>query len=289
MREECLYHCVVNEYVQSIIPRSKVAVANINSELEDSDCSSDKVRKPIKRFQFKIAAPVHHDDVQSLDFSGTSTQDERDACGASQLKNKNVEIINDSIEFDKTDSSVVSQSSLPKPKKLTLMEIRKMRKGQLIDYCVENGLDHSGLVPTLKNRITNAIKLNQGSNRQFSNLVDLTHKNDVNDYASHPTLPISNLLLENSPSIINYEGFSSVVESLNAHYVAAVRDNALLRHGIAVYDVNSVAHIYAKMNVKRKDVLLIGNKYLPNIQYRMIKTIVSLINRDYNVNIFKFY
>ena len=49
MREECLYHYAVYEYMQQILPPTKAAVANRNTELEDSDCSSDKVKKPMKR------------------------------------------------------------------------------------------------------------------------------------------------------------------------------------------------------------------------------------------------
>ena len=101
------------------------------------------------------------------------------------------------------------------------------------------------------------------------------------------TLSHEELLSNKCP--IPEQGYFSALSSLYAHCVAAAEDNDLLHHGVTVYDIHSVAHIYAKMNNKQKNVLLIGNKYLPNIQYRMIKTNLSLINRDYNVDIVKFY
>ena len=172
-------------------------------------------------------------------------------------------------------------------------------------------MDHSGLVYAIKDRIANVLKLLQTGKRRYSNLVDFTHKHDVNEYASISTLPNSNLLSKNAQSILHCEEnnhniyfedflsllnikkiivneelltnkfqvpeqiFLSALSSLNAHYVAAVADNDLLHHGITVYNIDSVAYIYANVNNIQKNVLLIGNKYLPNIQYRIIKIIVS--------------
>ena len=138
-------------------------------------------------------------------------------------------------------------------------------------------------------------------------MVDLTHKKDVNEYSSNSTLQIINLLLNNAQSIFYREGNNQhyyvehslclsniektiahddfltktcqnfdegcppVFLSLNIYYVAAITDNNLLYNGITQYNIHSVPHMYTNMNNKNKTALLIGNTYLPNIQYCILK------------------
>ena len=132
-RNECLYHYAVDEYVKHILNSAKVGMAESNRLLEDSDSSSEGSNTiiPIKRLQYKRSYVDPEDSVNFLDYSGQSEdQDEGDACGASQLKQTSVDFSSDYIEFDKTEPSVVNQSSLLKPK-LTPRQIRKMRKKSL--------------------------------------------------------------------------------------------------------------------------------------------------------------
>ena len=58
-------------------------------------------------------------------------QDEADACDVSQLKEEAIDVFSDSIECEKSQTSVVYQSSLPKLK-FNLMQIRKIENSQKI-------------------------------------------------------------------------------------------------------------------------------------------------------------
>ena len=195
-KDKCLYHYAVHEYVHTIIPSQKVGVAESYVELEDSDGSSVEVRTLRKTFKRKKTVEPNDDNIDFVcDFSGTTEQDNLDAIGASHTTKTNVSLDYASIDFEKTDSCVVTTSSLRKPKALTLVKIRTMKKAQLIEYWVKNGIDSTGKVPMLKDRIIKKLKLRKRHYGKSSDSIDLTRKKDVNDYTSSSSLRNSRLLL----------------------------------------------------------------------------------------------
>ena len=120
--------------MKHILNSVKVNVAESNRLLEDSDSSSEGSNAiiPIKRLQCKTTYLDPEESVNFLGYSGQSDdQDEGDTFGASQLKQNSVQIFSDYVDFDKTELSVVNQSSLPKPK-LTSKQIRKTKKVSLL-------------------------------------------------------------------------------------------------------------------------------------------------------------
>ena len=78
------------------------------------------------------------------------------------MKQKAVDIVYNSIPYDESQSSIVSEDS---SSKLRHSEIRKMKKYQLETYCLENKIDDSGTVLELKKRLVDALRLHKSNKK----------------------------------------------------------------------------------------------------------------------------
>ena len=139
-----------------------------------------------------------------------------------------------------------------------------MKKKELVDTCLKLRIDYTGTAIELKKSLSNCLRLQSCKNQSDENTVDLTDKNQVIDYLSHDNL-------HNSDVVNVDEDSGAALLPLNAYYNAATTDNNLLSQGITKYNIESVAYIYNHLNIINSNVLLIGNKYLPNIYHQILQ------------------
>ena len=84
-----------------------------------------------------------------------------------------------------------------------------MKKDKLNIYCLKDKIDRSGTVLELKRRLMNALRLHQSDMKTASNMVDSTHKLEVDEYSSNSSLRNSDLLLNNIQLNYYHEGYFS--------------------------------------------------------------------------------